>query len=79
MAPPLDDPIWQHALCDPVHHTVTWHLPGEEETSTDRHSVFVQIGRQLQTNLDCHNGGAIHLDDYPLDPGPENFRAAQPP
>jgi hypothetical protein len=56
-APPLDDPIWQHALCDRVNHTVTWHLPGEEETSTDMHSVFIQIGRQLQTNLDRHNGG----------------------
>jgi hypothetical protein len=51
---------------------------GEKETSTDMRSVFVQIGRQLQTNLDCHNGGAIHLDDYPLDVDVAEFRAAQP-
>jgi hypothetical protein len=25
------DPVWQHATCDERHHTVTWHLPGENE------------------------------------------------
>jgi hypothetical protein len=25
------DPIWQHADCDQRRHTVTWHLPGEDE------------------------------------------------
>jgi hypothetical protein len=25
------DPVWQHATCDERHHTVTWHLSGENE------------------------------------------------
>jgi hypothetical protein len=33
----------------------------------DLHMKFFQMGIEMQTNLDCHNGGPIHLDDYPLD------------
>jgi hypothetical protein len=46
--------------------------------AADMHRIFVAIGMQMQTNLDCHNGGPIHLDDYPLDPDVYDFRAAYP-
>jgi hypothetical protein len=42
------------------------------------HSAFVQMGMQMQDNLACHNGGAIHLDDYPLSDDEAEFRAANP-
>jgi hypothetical protein len=46
--------------------------------AADMHQIFFELGVQMQSNLDCHNGGPIHLDDYPLDPGVYEFRAAYP-
>ena len=46
--------------------------------AADTHAIFFQLGVQMQSNLDCHNGGPIHLDDYPLDPDLFEFRAAYP-
>lgn len=46
--------------------------------AADKHMTFVQLGMEMQINLDCHNGGPIHLDDYPLDPELFAFRAAYP-
>jgi opacity protein-like surface antigen len=45
--------------------------------AADTHMTFVQIGMEMQINLDCHSG-PIHLDDYPLDPDLYEFRAAYP-
>ena len=39
------------------------------------HGIFVALGMTMQDNLACHNGGPIHLADYPLDPDIAEFRA----
>jgi hypothetical protein len=44
-------------------------------TPANMHGVFVALGMTMQDNLACHNGGPIHLDDYPLDPDIAEFRA----
>lgn len=46
--------------------------------AADMHLIFFQIGMQMQSNLDCHNGEPTRLDDYPLDPDVGDFRAAHP-
>jgi hypothetical protein len=40
------------------------------------HNLFVYFGQEMQMSVECHTGGPIHLDDYPMDSDVQNFRDA---
>ena len=72
------------AFADDVTITIHRTIPATDNDQPDMHAAygmhsdFVGLGMQMQLNLSCQNGGAIHLDDYPLNDDRSNFRAANP-
>ena len=60
------------AFADDVTITIHRTIPATDNDQPDMHAAygmhsdFVGLGMQMQLNLSCQNGGAIHLDDYPL-------------